>query len=191
MIKWYIQVLKLICNLGKIWGDKISKLVKIYISHTLKVTIRTKDLRDVTYIIQLTCGHILHWYFRPGPPPFVIPPPILEAFIGCGTTSNAAGGPECPCMTPPPPLPSPLVGPPVAILWWPPGEELFDEPERSGPVAPYMAICPWWPPWWSRRVSSRRWPDNKILLIRLCYFIMLFLNKKSFNKTWTVFLYEF
>lgn len=72
---------------------------------------------------RFTCGHILHWYLRPGPPPFDRPP-ILVAFIGCGTTNRAAGVPGCAWPPPPPPPPPP------------PGDELFDEPDRSGPVAP-------------------------------------------------------
>lgn len=67
---------------------------------------------------RLTCGHILHWNFRPDPAPLANVAPIFVAFMGCGTTSKAAGVLACPC------------GPP------PPGEELFDEPDRKAPVAP-------------------------------------------------------
>ena len=59
---------------------------------------------------RLTCGHILHWYFRPLP--FVKPDDILVALIGCGTTSNVDG---CPCKFP---------------------GELLLEAARNGPEAP-------------------------------------------------------
>lgn len=88
-----------------------------------------------------TCGHILHWYFRPGPVPFVNPVFILLALIGCGTTSKAAGVVACPFA--------------------PPGELLFDEPDLIGPECPYIdggiwVVCP---VEWSSLPSSI-WPEN-------------------------------
>lgn len=143
----------------------------------------------------------MHWYLRPVPGPFS-DDPIFVAFIGCGTTSNAAGVFTWPCDKPP------IVDDPIAGFPWelckafpPPGDELFDEFDRNTPAAPYIAIWFWPLWWWSKRPSSRRWPAiinkweniplNFCSLTRFAYFRAEILQLRDWWLVSTFRLYEF
>lgn len=81
----------------------------------------------------------MHWYFRPGPDPFVNPVLILLALIGWGTTSKAAGVVVCPFA--------------------PPGELLFDEFDLIGPECPYIGGI-WVCPVECSSLPSSMWPEK-------------------------------